>query len=66
MTAKNSENERYSDNEAERRATEALRRALTTPYKPQRELVGVKKRVSPKGKKSHAKSAPKGPESDGA
>lgn len=32
--------EQYTDQEAERRATEALRRSLTTPYKPQRELVG--------------------------
>lgn len=30
----------YSDEEAERRATEALRRTLTTPYKPQKEMVG--------------------------
>jgi hypothetical protein len=30
----------YSDEETERRATEALRRTLTTPYKPQKEMVG--------------------------
>jgi len=30
----------YSDRETERRATDALRRALTTPYKPQRDMVG--------------------------
>ena len=40
----------YSEAEAESRATEALRRALTTPYKPQRELVGKKKRVLSEGK----------------
>jgi hypothetical protein len=32
--------EELSDEEAERRATEALRRALATPYKPQKELSG--------------------------
>jgi hypothetical protein len=30
----------YSDKEAKRRATDALRRALTTPYKPQGDMVG--------------------------
>jgi hypothetical protein len=30
----------FSDAEAERRATAALRRALTTPYKPQRDMIG--------------------------
>lgn len=34
-----------SDKEAERRATEALRRALTTPYKPQKEITGTPRRV---------------------
>jgi hypothetical protein len=33
-------NEPLSDEEAERRATDALRRALTTPYKPQKDMVG--------------------------
>jgi hypothetical protein len=32
--------EELSDEEAERRATEGLRRALTTPYRPQREMLG--------------------------
>jgi hypothetical protein len=32
--------DQYSDEETERRATEALRRALTTPPKPQKEMVG--------------------------
>jgi hypothetical protein len=32
--------EKYSEEETERRATEALRRALSTPYKPHREMVG--------------------------
>jgi hypothetical protein len=34
------DDEQYSDEEAERRAREALRRTLTTPPKPQKELVG--------------------------
>jgi hypothetical protein len=53
-------NNEFSDEEAERRATEALRRALTTPYKPQRELVGKKKRVLSE-RKERPKSAPKEP-----
>ena len=52
----------YSDDEAEIRTTEALRRALTTPYKPQRELVGKRKRVTSTGKAERLKSAPKAPE----
>lgn len=35
-----SDSKPYSNQEAEKRATDALRRALTTPYKPQREMVG--------------------------
>jgi hypothetical protein len=34
------EEEHYSDEETERRATAALRHALSTPYKPHREMVG--------------------------
>ena len=45
----------YSDKEAKRRATEALRRALTTPYKPQGDMVGKvgrkAKKAKPKGKR---------------
>jgi hypothetical protein len=37
--------ESYSDEETERRATDALRRALTTPYKPQKAYVGKTKRA---------------------
>jgi hypothetical protein len=39
----------YSDEETERRATAALRNALSTPYKPQSELVG---KAKPKPKKA--------------
>jgi hypothetical protein len=43
----------YSDRETKRRATEALRRALVTPYKPQKEMVGKS------GKKRGAKKTPR-------
>jgi hypothetical protein len=45
MGAKRSD-ESYSDQEAERRTTDALRRALTTPYKPQSDMVGKVGRVA--------------------
>ena len=38
--AKKRTNDTVSDAEAERRATDALRRALTTPHKPQKAMVG--------------------------
>ncbi len=57
LEAMDEKNQQLSDDEAERRATEALRRALTTPYKPQRELVGKKKRVISDEKRR--KSAPR-------
>lgn len=38
--------DQYSDAEAERRATNALRRALNTPYRPQRDMVGKTGQVS--------------------
>jgi hypothetical protein len=51
--------ESYSDKEAERRATDALRRALSTPYKPQSEMkVGpAKKAKAKKVRKASPKSA---------
>lgn len=50
----------YTDRETERRATEALRRALNTPYTPQREMVGKTDRPSPQKRKSKtAKTSPK-------
>jgi hypothetical protein len=55
----------FSDEEVERRATEALRRALTTPYKPQSELVGKKRRVLSESKRK-PKIAPKAPKGDEA
>lgn len=48
---KRAANDQLSDAEAERRATDALRRALTTPYKPQSEMKIGKKRRPPKGRK---------------
>ena len=50
MTVK-TEDKLYDDKEAERRATDALRRALTTPYKPQREMVGKFGKARPKKSK---------------
>lgn len=52
MAARDSET--YSDREVERRATDALRRALTTPYKPQSDLVG---KVGRKAKKKKVRKA---------
>jgi hypothetical protein len=49
----------YSDEETERRATEALRRALTTPPKPQKEMVGKTERAQKAKQKRSVKSAPK-------
>ena len=44
--------DQLSDKEAEQRATDALRRALTTPYKPQSDLkIGTKKRAQRKRKR---------------
>jgi hypothetical protein len=51
--------DQYSDEETERRATEALRRALTTPPKPQKELVGKTERAKKARRKRSVKSAPK-------
>jgi hypothetical protein len=45
--------EELNDKEAEQRATDALRRALSTPYKPQSEL---KVRTSKKTKKPKGSS----------
>ena len=41
-----------TDKQAEARATDALRPALTTPYKPQAEMK-IGKRLAPKKKKRH-------------
>ena len=40
MRSKKSVGDEYSDEEATRRMNEALRRALTTPPKPQKEIAG--------------------------
>lgn len=44
-------NDEYSAKETKRRATDALRRALTTPYKPQKEMIGKTGRSSPRKKR---------------
>lgn len=52
------DDEQYSDEEAARRATEALRRSLATPHKTQKEMVGkVGRAKAPRATKP--KSAPK-------
>lgn len=54
--ANRTKNEEYSDKEAEARATSALRRALTTPYKPQSELkLGRTQKKKAAAKKTPAK-----------
>jgi hypothetical protein len=58
MKARN-EDDQYSDEETERRATQALRRALTTPPKPQKEMVGKVGRPKAKRKRP-VRSAPEG------
>jgi hypothetical protein len=58
MPARDSPNDSYSDEETERRATDALRRSLTTPPKPQKEMVGKVGRPKSKRKRP-VKSAPK-------
>jgi hypothetical protein len=55
----NSRDDTYSDEEADRRATEALRRSLTTPHKPQKEMVGKAGRAQSKRGTKSARSVPK-------
>jgi len=49
----------YTDSEIEQRAFDALRRALNTPYKPQRDLVGTTDRAKAQALKRKAKNSPK-------
>jgi hypothetical protein len=58
MRDQESNDDQYSDEETERRATEALRRSLTSPPKPQKKLVGKVGRPKAKRKRP-VKSAPK-------
>ncbi|HXP30176.1 MAG TPA: hypothetical protein VN832_03735 [Stellaceae bacterium] len=54
------EPDEYSDEEAEGRFKEAIRRAVTTPHKPQREMAG--KTPTPQGaaqRRRRAKDSPK-------
>jgi hypothetical protein len=53
------ENDQYSDEETERRATEALRRSLTTPPKPQKEMIGNVGRPKARKRKRPVKNVPK-------
>jgi hypothetical protein len=58
MGDQRSDDDQYSDEEAERRATEALRRSLMSPPKPQKEMVGKVGRPKAKRKRP-LKSGPK-------
>jgi hypothetical protein len=57
--SRSKDDDSYSDEESERRATEALRRALTTPPKPQKEMVGKTARARKAKRKRSVKSVPK-------
>jgi hypothetical protein len=60
MDKQGSDGEQYSDEDAARRATEALRRSLASPHKTQKEMVGkVGRAKAPRGRRP-AKSSPKG------
>ena len=50
-------NDEISADEAERRATEALRRALTTPYQPQKTVAKKAKQARKRKAKDRPKSA---------
>ena len=58
MSDRGSDDDQYSDEETERRATEALRRSLASPPKPQKEMVGKVGRPKAKRKRP-VKSVPK-------
>ncbi|HVA15437.1 MAG TPA: hypothetical protein VNF99_19470 [Stellaceae bacterium] len=47
----------YTDEETERRATEALHRALTTPYQPQKTVAAKAKEARKRKAKGSPKSA---------
>jgi hypothetical protein len=49
---KPTDGELLNDDEAKRRATEWLRRTLTTPHKPQKEMVGKVGRTSKRTRKA--------------
>jgi hypothetical protein len=57
MSAKQTD-EQYTEEEAERRAKEAIARSFTMPYKPQKELVGKTPRAR---KRKTTKAPPKSP-----
>jgi hypothetical protein len=51
--------EEYSDEEAERRAREAIRRSFEMPHKPYKTLVGTTPRAKAMARRKAAKGAPK-------
>lgn len=55
MDTKQTDSGQYSERETERRMTDAIRRALSTPPKPHSEMIGKGKRAGAK-RKSRVKS----------
>jgi hypothetical protein len=53
---KDQDDDTYTDDEAERRAREAIRRSFDTPYKPQREMIGKAGRAKRQPSKDAKKS----------
>jgi hypothetical protein len=51
--------DQYSDEEAERRALEAIRRSFTMPHKPLKDFVGTTPRAKAMARKRKAKNPPK-------
>lgn len=51
-------NEKYSDEEADRRAFAAIQRSFTLPYKPMKALVGTTPRAKAMAKRKAAKGSP--------
>ena len=50
------DSDQYGDEEATRRMNEALRRALTTPPKPQKEIVGKAGKATKPGRPAKGKT----------
>jgi hypothetical protein len=58
---KSGKDEQYSEEEADRRAREAIRRSFETPYRPQKELVGKTERARNRKLRRLPKTPPKEP-----
>jgi hypothetical protein len=51
-------NEEYSDEEAKRRAEEAIRRSFSLPHKPRKQYVGTTPRAKAMARRKAAKGRP--------